>query len=203
VTTQEFTYTAPEPFVIDFAPPLKDGAGTLDRLVLREPTSGEVWLAEQHLDKRDNTKSKRNYQRMLMSKVSGVPESALLAMQIGQFAKAARYLQDLVESNLDSMQTDDADPATMLSVTFSEPMTVSGVSYPGFTVSEPTQSQMEKAESALGNMSNQRMRLFQQTIVISASGLPAAVVSKLPISVLNVAATFIIGFLGEDRKTSG
>ena len=197
----EFAYTTPEPLTIDFSPPIEAAGGLLERIVLREPTGSEVQFAEQHLTAKNGNRATRLYQRALVSRVSGVPEAALDDVPLGSFTRAARYLQDFVEAGLPD-PNDEEEPGPSLTISFDNPIDASGVTHSSLTVHEPNLGMMSKADSALGDLSPFRVRAFQQNLVTLASGgKTAMLVSKLPVSVLNRAATFVMGFSTAGRLT--
>jgi hypothetical protein len=198
----EFTYVAPELLVLEFDPPVKAKDGTLTRLELREPTSNEVWVSEQHLTDRNGSRAMRLYQRALVSKVGGIPVEVVDEMPIGAFSKAARHLQSFVQAGLPDANGDANDaPPSSLTITFAEPIAYGTASHASITLREPTLAQMSKAENMLGDMSAQRVRAYQEAVVATASGESPALIAFLPISVLNRAASYVLGFSNGGRST--
>ena len=200
----DFNYTPPEPLVLDFDPPIEHGGNKLERLSLREPQANHVFAADQHQGTKNAARARGQYQRTLISKVGGVPEAALTNMPMSSFARAAAYLQGFVEGGLEEPASSDTedDYGITLTITLDPPLEVNGATYPFITLNEPTLGQMTKAESALGDMTPQRIRMFQMSLVEIASGLSGVVVGALPITVLNRAATFLMGFSSAGRVTS-
>ena len=192
----EFLYTKPDPLALDFNPPIKTATGELARLVLQEPTANAVWVAEQHLIARNGTRGTRMYQKALVAKVGGVPEAILDEVPIGTFTKAARYLQDFVEAGLPDAASDDGGPMPpSFLIVFNEPI----ANLSALTLHEPTLGQMAKAEALLGDMSPQRVRAYQETLMAMSSGESSTLVTQLPISVLNRAASYVLGFSAAGR----
>ena len=199
----EFTYAPPPPLVIEFDPPVVSGPRELSGFSLSEPTTQAVFVAEAHFTTKNGNRASRLYQRALVAKVSGVSEVALYDIPVSDFTRAARFLQDYVESGLPDQGADGEPPiAKALTINFDPPIEFAGVSHRYLKVAEPTLGQMAKADSALGDMSAQRIRLFQQNLVQLASGENALFINMLPISVLNRAASFLMGFSTPGRATS-
>ncbi len=200
----DFTYTAADPLIIPLDPPLKTGRGDVLQIVLREPTSAQVWAAEQHLIPKNGNKGTRLYQKALVSKVSGVDETALTELPIGVFMKAARYLQDFIEAGLPGKDSEDesAPLPTTFTILIDPPIRAQTLELSSLRLSEPTLGQMAKAESALGDLSAQRVRAYQEQLVIQASGENGLLIASLPISVLNRAASYVMGFSAAGRLMS-
>jgi hypothetical protein len=201
----DFAYASPEPLAIDFAPPLKVGDGLLDRIVVREPKAGEVFFAERHFAARQAAGAPRKFERSIISKLSGVPEEALADLPLGVFTRLINYVNGFIDGGFEIEPVDDAeaeinstDGGSMLTISFDPPLSIKDAEYPTLNVSEPTLGQMAKAEISLGDGNRQRVRLFQMALVTAASslgqGAGTAVIDHLPISVLNRAATFCVGF---------
>ncbi len=204
MTFSDFTYTAPEPLVIDFDPPVSIKDGSLSRLALSEPRANRVMMAEQHLTARNGSRASRMYQRTLIALTADVAEPLLDALPISAFSQAARYLQSFVDKGLLDGEGEEADflPPPMMTITFEKPIEASNRTMTMLTLREPTLAQMVKADAVIGDQSPQRVRRWQETIVTDVSGESPALIQYLPISVLNIASAYLTGFSMPGRQKS-
>lgn len=193
-------HTVAAELVIDLPKPIRalDG-GTMQQLVLREPSAGAVQLAEQELGNSPTPAAQRRYQAKLVAHVAGVAPEALAELPIGLFTRAAAYV--VGPTRIDVSAADDFTAYDELNIQLSEPIVSTKHTVELIEVREPTLAMMEKAERLLKDGTNAAARSYQIALVEATTGLPAIVVMKMPISVLNLAAVFAQGFTDPDRET--
>ena len=201
---EPFFYTKPEKLELHFDPPIKSASGgALSKLSLGEPSSGQVYGAESFLVAKNGNRAQRMFQRALVAKVGGVPDEALDNLPISSFTKAAAYLQAFVDTGY-AENTEEAAAAMpdSFTITFAEPIGEGDKAITSLRLGELTLGQMAKADTVLGDLSRQRLRAWQEQIVTASSGESPIIIAQLPVSVLNMAASFVAGFSNAGRTIS-
>ncbi len=93
----------PEPagsMVIELDPPIEVGGGKWDRLILREPTAGEVMRAEAEMKGAVTADGVRRYQIALLSAVAGVDRRVIERLPISRLNEGWQFLAGFIEAGL-------------------------------------------------------------------------------------------------------
>lgn len=205
---------APDTLTIPLVPPVSHKGGILDALHLREPTLGEVRLAEALMKAlAPSPADERAYQQKLVSLVAGIAPDAVGDLPASKLVQAVQFLEGFILAPapdaagegtaanppwaFDSNARPDA-----LTVELDPPIEQQRVSYDAVALREPTARQVEAAETKLkAQRSPADIRDYHVALLQSVSGLPVTVVRALPIRKAMEGVRYLEGFLRPARAT--
>lgn len=177
--------------------------GALSILHLREPTSAEVHAAEVHLKLANGPEGQTLYTRALVAAVAGCQPDDLDGIRVSDLKAALTYLNKFVAAGAPTVDEGFVLPdEETWELALPEPIAFQGRDYVTLSLSEPTQVAMRKAQTHLRRgQAAQDIRAYQMHLVTNVAAVPYGVVAKLPISVLNTAATYCQGFISGGLAT--
>lgn len=182
--------------VLTLDPPVDVAGGKLDMVKLREPTGTEMMAAEAAISAAISEATLTDYRVKLVCAVSGLDEASVNLLPVSVFGNACRFVEAF----------NSAGPAASAGPTLELPigakLTSGAISYDKLTLREPTVGQRRKAETAIAaGRTAASGRRYQMILVSEASGVPYALAEQLPVSVLNAAEAFVLGFIEGGPKT--
>lgn len=183
-------------------PPVKIDGGKLDAISLREPTVKEVIAAETLACKEQTSVRYFAVLRTeLIKTVSGLTDDAVSELPISKFEEAGNVMAGLIEAG---MPETGAQANETLEIPLDPSVKVGAISYDRLSLFEPTVRRVRMAEAAMDGAENTAaFRRYQANLVGGVSGIGWAAVQELPISMLNRAGGFLMGFLAVGRRAGG
>lgn len=188
--------TKPTTLTIPLDPPVEVAGGKLEVLKLREPTGKEMMGAEAAISGAITEATLTDFRVKLVSGVSGLTEDAVNLLPCSVFRDAHRFVEAF------NGTAPATQPGPTLELPIGAKLTSGAVSYDRLTLREPTVGQRRKAEMALtGGRTAATGRRYQMILVSEASGVPYGLAEQLPVSVLNAAEAFVLGFIEGGPRT--
>lgn len=183
--------------------PVEFARGKYEALALMEPSAGQTLQAEQALGAGVNAETLRRRDVKLVAIVSGWPESAVGQLPISRLNEAADFLLEFTTRGLP--EGDDAPPVpdeAEYTITLATPVTLLREERDTLALREPTAQQIMQAEGHMRKgVTAASLRLRDIHLVAAVAGWPVPAVQALPISRLNEAATYLLGFSMRGRRT--
>lgn len=198
--------TAPDTLTIELVPPVSHKGGVLDAVRLREPTLGEVRLAEALMKAlAPSPADERAYQQKLVSLVAGLAPDAVGDLPASKLVQAVQFLEGFILAPAGDAAGEGAaaaPPPDALTIELDPPIEQQRVSYDAVPLREPTARQVEAAETKLkAQRSPADIRDYHVALLTSVSGLPVTVIRALPIRKAMEGVRYLEGFLRPARAT--
>ncbi len=194
----------PEPTLdLDLRTPITIKGGTIATLSLREPTGQEMWLAEGLLQTNTGSEAVTLYMRQIVATVSGRKPEDLEAIRISELSRAYNYLAGFIEAGVPKEGEGFVEPEEETwELALPAPVTFDGRDYTTLSLSEPSTGATRKAQGQFRKGSGaQSARAYQMHLVANSADVPYGLVQRLPVSVLNVAASYLQGFIVAGPRT--
>ena len=199
----ELPSNLPEPSLeVELRAPLAVKGGLISTLRLREPTAQEMWTAEGHL-KVPGPEGETLCLRQLVASLVGCKAEDLEDVPISDLNRCSDYLMGFATAGLPNEGEGFKLPEEETwELELPAPIHFSGRDYASLSLCEPTTGAVRKAQGQFRvSTGAQAARGYQMHLVCNTAGVPFALVGKLPVSVLNAAASYVQGFIVAGRRT--
>jgi hypothetical protein len=173
--------------------PSVEAKGTkVAQIMLREPLAREVVAAEKTAAKMQGIAAERQRDTAMVALVAGISEDHVRAMPVSKSAAAAKFLNGFVMIESEKV---DRDPPPDLQIVIDPAVVVHNTTCDLLDLREPTGAEMDAAYIEMGlSPTSYGLRKFQIMLVARVSGLNRAIIEALPISVVNQATQYLMGF---------
>ena len=178
---------------IKFDPPLKHEEATCAEMVIREPTGLEVLKAAEASAGEQGAQAERVRDTVLIALVSGIDEGLVRKVPASKFKAAAAFLNKFVEPVVAPNAPRNTDPEMIIPIL--PRIEKMGRIVDQLELREPTTGEVEEAQRKLTSLSQFAMRTMQIHLIALVSELPRGIVEVMPISTINKASRYLLGFI--------
>ena len=175
---------------IRFDKPLKHEDQSVDQIQLKEPTGLQVLNAEKAGVDNPGAHSQRVTDATLIAGVANVGIDLIRKMPVSRFREAAAFLNGFSKAAKQEKPVLDAD----LVIEVHPRIEQAGRIVSQIELREPTTGEVEEAQRKLTVVNAATLRESQIHLVCLVSELPRFVVNALPISKLDQASRYLLGF---------
>ncbi len=177
---------------ITFAKPIEHDGKTVSAIDLREPLGGEVLAAEKARAADPGPQEERIRDTVLIAAVCGLDEAVVRKFPASRFKEAAQYLMGFVEGK----PLAKADQVPERTIELDGRIERHGRIVTALELREPASGEVEEAERKLGGkFTTAAMRESQFHLIVLVSELPRSIIDVVPISKLNEASQYLLGFI--------
>ena len=163
---------------------------SVSELVLSEPTSGQVLAAEKARVAEVGEHAERVRDTTLIAAVAGLHVDLVRKLPASKAREAAKYLNAFVNS-MPAEKCQDPE----LAIALDKRIEKNGRIVTDLELREPTTGEVEEAQRKLGaSYTTATMRESQMHLVCLVSELPRFIIDDVPISKMNRASRYLLGF---------
>ena len=179
--------------ILSFDPALAHAGARIDRMELREPLVRQVIAAEKAGNAETGFHARHVRDQALVAQVAGVDLGVVKQMPMPVFREAERFVNGFSKT---PKKGDPPPPSEAeLLIELASPIEKMNHRLDVLELRPPLAGEMETAQRELGvSPDDERLRRFQLVLVALVVGKPRAVVEDLPISKLDEASRYLMGF---------